>query len=234
MNVIVIAKSPVPGLVKTRLCPPCSSAQAAAIAEAALTDTLATVARLPHVQRVLALDGEPGDWIPSGFEVVPQEGTTLNERLDAAFMRAGAPALLIGMDTPQVRTAHLVNAIRTLHDPGVDAILGDAFDGGWWITGFGRYVPGAFDDVLMSTPYTADLQRMRFRQLGLRCAPVPPLQDVDTFPDALRVATSIPESRFATRVREVRSRQLAERRGLRRPRHIESELMALSDETVRR
>src|SRR4029453_10639579 len=84
-TLIVIAKAPVPGRVKTRLCPPCTPAQAAALAEASLRDTLAAAARCGASRRVVALDGAPGSWLPDGFEVIPQRGSGLAERLSAAF-----------------------------------------------------------------------------------------------------------------------------------------------------
>ena len=59
-QVVVIAKEPVPGRVKTRLTPPFTPEEAAALAEAALTDTLAAVAETTVARRVLALDGTPG------------------------------------------------------------------------------------------------------------------------------------------------------------------------------
>ena len=74
-TLLVIAKQPVPGRVKTRLVPPCTYEQAAALAEAALADTLRTAATVPARRRVLVLDGEPGPWLPPGYDIVPQ-GTT--------------------------------------------------------------------------------------------------------------------------------------------------------------
>lgn len=72
---IVMAKAPVPGRVKTRLCPPLSPDEAAAVAEAALSDTCEAVSRCSADRLVVALDGAPGAWLPPGFEVVPQRGT---------------------------------------------------------------------------------------------------------------------------------------------------------------
>ena len=60
VNLLVMAKAPVAGRVKTRLCPPCTPAEAAAIAEAALADTLDAVAACGAGRRIVALDGEPG------------------------------------------------------------------------------------------------------------------------------------------------------------------------------
>ena len=64
-----MAKEPVPGRVKTRLVPPCTPRQAAALAEAALADTLHTVLAAPARRRVLVLEGEPGPWLPAGFDM---------------------------------------------------------------------------------------------------------------------------------------------------------------------
>ena len=95
-TVVVIAKEPVAGRVKTRCTPPCSPSQAAALATAALAETLSAIAAVAGVRRVLALDGRPGCWLPDGFEVIGQRGDGLGERLDRAFADVGAPALLVG------------------------------------------------------------------------------------------------------------------------------------------
>ncbi|GAB2471058.1 hypothetical protein GCM10027162_78090 [Streptomyces incanus] len=70
-TLLVIAKEPRPGRVKTRLTPPFTPGQAAELAEAALADTLHAVAATPAARRVLVLDGAPGPWLPPGFDVVP-------------------------------------------------------------------------------------------------------------------------------------------------------------------
>ncbi|NEA25616.1 glycosyltransferase, partial [Actinomadura bangladeshensis] len=83
-DLIVIAKEPVPGRVKTRLTPAYTPCEAAALAEASLHDTLTAVAAAPAGRRTLALDGAPGPWLPGGFTVIAQRGTGLDERLAAA------------------------------------------------------------------------------------------------------------------------------------------------------
>jgi uncharacterized protein len=200
---IVIAKAPAPGRVKTRLCPPCSPWQAAAIAEAALLDTLDAVASTPTPTRALVLDGEPGCWVPDGFDVHPQASGGLDARLACAFDAVGGPALLVGMDTPQLDAELLDASLASLATPGTEAVLGAAADGGYWAIGLRRPRPEVFHGVPMSTPWTGRAQRQRLRRLGISWAELPSLRDVDTFEDALRVADACPESRFAGAVKSV-------------------------------
>ena len=195
-SLLVIAKAPVPGRVKTRLCPPCSPAEAAELAAAALADTLAAGARSRRARRrVLVLDGDPGGWIPHGFDVVPQRGDGLAERLAAAFADACGPAFLIGMDTPQVTPALIDAGLAALER--ADAVLGVALDGGYWGIGLRRPDPAAFRGVPMSEPTTAAVQRARLAELHLCTAVLPPLRDVDSIADARAVAAEAPAGRFA-------------------------------------
>lgn len=194
---IVLAKAPAPGRSKTRLCPPCTPQQAAQLAEAALSDTLAAVAGVPVRRRVLVLDGPAGCWLPSGFEVIPQRSGGLDARLAGAFEDVGGPALLVGMDTPQLTAATLGAALDALAEPGVDAVLGAARDGGYWCVGLRGQRRDAFLGVPMSTPVTGAAQRARLSSLGLRVRELPPLRDVDRIEDARAVAREAPHTRFA-------------------------------------
>jgi uncharacterized protein len=200
MHLIVIAKAPIPGRVKTRLCPPCSPEQAASIAEASIADTLETVISVPGVRPVVALDGAAGDRIPERVAVVAQRGDGLAERIAAAFDDVGGPSLLIGMDTPHVTVAGLADACERLAAPGVDAVLGPAVDGGWWALGLREPDPRVLLGVPMSSDHTLERQRARLRSSGRRVDELPTMRDVDTACDALVVASSIPGSRFALAV----------------------------------
>ena len=194
---IVIAKEPAPGRSKTRLSPPLTAEAAADLAAASLADTLAAAATCPARRRVLALDGAPGDWVPPGFEVIPQRGAGLDERLASAFADVAETALLIGMDTPQVTPALLAAGLRALMRPGTDAVLGPALDGGYWAVGLRRSRRELFLGVPMSSPSTFDAQLARLRGAGLRVRLLPPLRDVDLIEDARAVAGMAPASRFA-------------------------------------
>ena len=201
MNLIVIAKAPVPGRSKTRLCPPCTPEQAARLAQAALADTLRAVAATPADRRVVVLDGEPGAWLPACCEVVVQRGGGLDERLANAFEDVGGPALLIGMDTPQVTSELLSGALRLL--TRADAVLGLALDGGFWALGLRRPEPSLMIGVPMSTEHTGRRQRARLRAAGLHVRMLPALRDVDRIEDARAVAAQVPGGRFARTLEDV-------------------------------
>jgi hypothetical protein len=200
LALLVIAKEPRPGFAKTRLTPPCTAEQAAVIAEAALADTLEAVAAVPAGRHVLALDGEPGSWLPPGFEIVAQQGAGLADRLGHAFTQVDGPALLVGMDTPQVSSAQLADAARRLLRPGTDAVLGPAADGGFWSIGLMTPDASVFEGVPMSAPDTGERQLARLRHLGLRTGVLATLRDVDHLADAIAVAAEAPGGRFAAAV----------------------------------
>ena len=202
-TLLVIAKQPVPGKVKTRLVPPCSYEQAASLAEAALADTLRAAALVPARRRVLVLDGRPGPWLPPGFDVVPQCGGPLDERLAHAFAAVSGPALLIGMDTPQVTPGLLAVDWTAADGTAADAVFGPAADGGFWALGLREPDPDLLRGVPMSTASTGAVQRARLVAAGLRVADLPELRDVDTAADAVLVARQAPRGRFAARVREL-------------------------------
>ncbi|GAA4205805.1 TIGR04282 family arsenosugar biosynthesis glycosyltransferase [Actinocatenispora rupis] len=203
-QLLVVAKAPVPGRVKTRLCPPATPEQAARIAAAALADTLDAVAATPAARRVLVLDGA-GVPVPPGVTVLPQRGTGLADRLAHAYAdsaRPGTASLLIGMDTPQVDPGLLTAAIDRLST--VDAVLGAAEDGGWWALGLRDPAYGAaLRGVPMSTDRTGARTADALRRTGLRVSDLPVLRDVDTAADARTVAAALGSragSRFAAAV----------------------------------
>lgn len=198
VTLLVVVKTPVPGRVKTRLCPPLTPAQAADVAAAAIEDTVAAVRLVPVAERVLVVDG---DLRVDGFDAVPQVDGPFDVRLAAAFDDAatrGRPALLIGMDTPQITSSVIESACRELLH--TDAVLGLAEDGGWWALGL-RHPDGALlRGIATSRDDTGARQAQRLRDAGLRVLDLAVLRDVDTMEDAVAVATTAPHSRFAITV----------------------------------
>lgn len=200
VQVLVLAKQPLAGRVKTRLSPPFSPQGAADVAEAALLDTLETVRAVDVARRVLVLDGA---YPAPGFDVQPQRGGPMDQRLAAAFddAAAGAPGLatlLVGMDTPQLTPALLARAVADLAVHA--AVLGLAPDGGWWALGLRRPDGALLAGVPTSRDDTGARQRARLRAAGLDPHLLPELRDVDTVADARAVAVLAPYGRFAAAV----------------------------------
>jgi glycosyltransferase A (GT-A) superfamily protein (DUF2064 family) len=214
MIILVVAKAPVPGLAKTRLCPPATPQQAAGIAAAALLDTLDAVQAVPDASVVVAFTGDltqaaRRDELEESLRrtsMISQRGPDFRHRLanahaDVARAWPGMPVLQIGMDTPQITPALLTAAADRLQD--VDAVLGRAADGGWWALGLRDPLEA---DVLRTVPMsqadTGDLTYAALRHL--RIGDLPVLSDVDTMDDAARVAAQVPHGRFAQLVVGVR------------------------------
>jgi glycosyltransferase A (GT-A) superfamily protein (DUF2064 family) len=203
LHLLVLAKSPVPGRVKTRLCPPLSARAAADIAEAALADTFHAVAGCSADVKIVALDGRPGPWIPEGFRVVPQCDGGLEDRLAHAWLatrdHSGGWGIQIGMDTPQVTASELDALLDLLGNEDPErALLGPAADGGWWVIG----LPGSdprrvFSGVPMSTSHTGADQLDRLRVLGLAPRVVHTRRDIDTASGLALVAARHPHTRTA-------------------------------------
>ncbi|MEQ3551081.1 DUF2064 domain-containing protein [Pseudonocardia nematodicida] len=210
VTTVVLAKAPVPGRAKTRLCPPATPEQAAALASALLLDTLDAATAVPG-GTVVALTGDLADAVGSaeltarlaGVDVVAQRGDGLAARIaaahaDAAALHPGRPTQQIGMDTPQAGPAVLARCADRLADPGVDAVLGPATDGGWWVLGLrDPSAASALAGVPMSCEDTGERTLAALWAAGLRVAPAQTLTDVDTAADALAVAREVPGSRFA-------------------------------------
>ncbi len=197
--VVVLAKEPVPGRVKTRLTSAYTPAEAAELAAAALADTLDVVASWPGARPLCVLAGQPGPWLPAGVPVRAQAagglGTRIAAAMHAAFDLLGGPVLLVGMDTPQLTHEHLDAAVAALRSH--DAVLGPAVDGGWWLLGLRAPQDAAITGVPTSRSDTGARQRAALLAAGLTVADLPPLVDVDTPADAATVAAAVPAGRFA-------------------------------------
>ncbi|MBK8460424.1 MAG: DUF2064 domain-containing protein [Micropruina sp.] len=201
---LIMAKAPIPGQVKTRLTPPFTAHQAAALAAAALLDTLdacRTAARLQGADLALALSGDLAqaleeDSIRSalvGVRLLLQRGEGLAARLTAAHADAAGDSgatLQIGMDTPQVRPEVLAAGLaRVTSADGPDAVLGLAEDGGWWALGLRRAgAARCLLPVVMSTSQTGSDTLAALRREQHRVELLPTLRDVDTAEDVHQVA----------------------------------------------
>jgi glycosyltransferase A (GT-A) superfamily protein (DUF2064 family) len=215
LGLLVLAKAPEAGRVKTRLCPPLTPYEAADLAAAALLDTLEAAAGVPGARAVVALTGRMAAAARAGelaaaLCAVPtpaQRGPDLGHRIAAAHHAAarllpGRPVLQLGMDTPQAGPALLTEAAAPLRRLGrLDALVGLATDGGWWALGLRDPLnAAAIAGVPTSRADTGERTVRALRAAGLRVGLLPVLTDVDTAADAVAVAGAAPSTRFAAAV----------------------------------
>jgi hypothetical protein len=211
--VLLVAKAPVPGLVKTRLGAVLGDNVAASLAAAALMDTLELCeAVYPHRDaRHVALAGDlcaaaMGVDIAErlgGWTVHPQRGDGFADRLASAHTDvlavAGVPVVQLGMDTPHLLPAELAEVAARV-GTGNDAVLGRAEDGGWWVLAVTQpQFAEALRGVEMSTATTYFDTLSALRAAGARVADATVLRDVDTVQDADAAARTAPHTRFARR-----------------------------------
>jgi len=198
LHLTVIAKQPIAGKVKTRLCPPLTPEQAAQIAAACLRDTFEAVRvfveQSSDVRAVALIDGEPGGWLPDGFDVAHQRGEGLGERLANGFADLG-PGVIIGMDTPSAgrHFAASFDAVRSSRDA-----IGMTHDGGYWGIGLATVDRAVFHDVAMSTDRTGSDQLAQLRALGRDPVVLPTIRDLDHFDDIAPIVADLPGSHLAS------------------------------------
>lgn len=191
-RLVVFAKQPVPGAVKTRFTPPFSSAEAAAFYEAMLADVLevsADFARANRVEAVLAVHparavGEMAHAAPPPFRAVAQHGLSLAERMAWAVAESGAagtwPVLLRGSDSPTLSLGAIEAAHAALAD--ADVVLAPDRDGGYSLIGVRCPAPGLFDHAMSTTSVASDTAANAHR-LGLSCLTLEPSSDLDHVED---------------------------------------------------
>jgi rSAM/selenodomain-associated transferase 1 len=188
-TVILMAKAPVPGAVKTRLCPPLTPAGAARLYDRLLRDTASRIRSVDRVRR-MAFHDPPGasDFFRSapfrGFEARPQRGADLGERMSRAaaeaFAEGAGRVAIVGADCPDMTASRIAMAFRELRD-GADAAFGPATDGGFYLAAF-REPPGALfgRGIAWGTGTVMAAVAARCRLRGMAWSLLPEARDVDT------------------------------------------------------
>ncbi|MBM4302085.1 MAG: glycosyltransferase [Deltaproteobacteria bacterium] len=191
---IIFAKEPRPGQVKTRLSPPLSPEEAAQLYHSFLLDILEEMARVPEMRLAvgfspLKAQGFFRGLAPPGTDLFPQEGADLGERMARAIARGFAadfgPVVLRGSDIPDLPAAVVSEAREVLAAGQAQVVLGPCPDGGYYLVGLTEPQPPLFQGPAWSSrTVLADTLRLA-RQLGLRVHLLPPWPDIDTY-DNLR------------------------------------------------
>ena len=193
--IAAMAKVPVAGEVKTRLCPPLRAEEAARLARCFVQDRVEQLADLPACDRLVAYvpperDAELRALVP-GVRLVPQVGADLGMRMDrllSDLLAEGyAGAVAVGTDTPTLPTAYLADACRALAAGQADVVLGPAEDGGYYLIGLGAPAPELFVDVEWGTSTVYRTTLGRAHALGRRTIVLPVWFDVDRGRDLARL-----------------------------------------------
>jgi len=195
-GLIVMAKEPVPGAVKTRLCPPYTFDEAAELYRCFLLDTFDLVRRLREVAVIVAYSPLGAEeafraLAPNAFELLSQRGHDLGERLNRAFEQLFSlgyePVVAIGADSPTLPLDYIERAFELLARGENDLIMGPSTDGGYYLIGMKAPHPSLFLGLVMGTETVLSETLERARQGRLRVGLLPPWYDVDSWDDLERL-----------------------------------------------
>ena len=194
-----MAKEPLAGQVKTRLCPPLSPDEASELYRCFLLDKIKQVRAVAGAQPVVAFAPEDCREIfrtlAPDFSLLPQQGPDLGSRLAGILERllasSRAGALAIDGDTPTLPTALLQQAVDALTDPGIDVVVGPTEDGGYYLIGLRAPRPELFVEMPWSTSAVLRETTTRAERRGLRLVQLPSWHDVDTPEDLDRLRAEL-------------------------------------------
>ncbi|MDF0677052.1 MAG: TIGR04282 family arsenosugar biosynthesis glycosyltransferase [Nitrospira sp.] len=193
---VIFAKAPIPGQVKTRLCPPLTPDEAATLHGSFVIDTLerikvaASKLKLP-LDRYLACAPSATHVFfkimeeRQSVKLLDQIGDNLGARMNQAFKTLFAQGyrqvMLMGTDVPTLPLDHVKQALTSLENH--DLVLGPAFDGGYYLIGLKRMAPELFVDIPWSTDQVLRLTQKKAAEIGLKVSLISPWRDVDTLAD---------------------------------------------------
>ena len=197
-SLVIMAKKPIVGSTKTRLCPPLLHHQASALYEALLLDTIALGTELKGVDLAIAVT--PSD-SSNYFQTItppdalllpvdcPDIGSCLSQVLEKLINKGYKKAFAINSDGPSLPPDYLHQAVRSLDDR--DLVLGPSEDGGYYLVGVKRHLPDVFIGITWSTSLVLSQTLSKASNLGLRVALLPEWYDIDTWEDFMRLEAEL-------------------------------------------
>lgn len=192
----IFAKTPLPGLVKTRMTPPLSPEAGAHLYRCMLLDTVARTRNLP-VDVFIFYEGDERFFREAapGLPLIRQHQGCLGIRLEGAFAALASlgyrARAVIGTDAPDLPLSFVQEAFRVL-EAGSDVVFGPAEDGGYYLVALRGGHGDLFRDIPWSGAHVLERSLERAREAGLAAALLQPWYDVDDFDDLSRPGLSDP------------------------------------------
>lgn len=191
---VVVAKTPLPGEVKTRLLTKLTPEEATDLYSCFIRDRIREIGRLQGVDLAIAYTPEASKayfarFLSNGFQLFPQQGRDLGERLHNIFVRKlgqGYQAVcIIDSDTPDLPRSLVAQAFQWLAEDAADAVFGPCEDGGYYLVGLRQAHSALFADIPWSTAQVLPLSLQKAAAIGLRTRLLPQWNDLDTVDDLL-------------------------------------------------
>ena len=196
--IVVMAKQPVVGKTKTRLCPPFTPEEAANLFEALMRDTIYLTSQVPNAQTAVAIS-PPGSEAyfqsitPSNTRLLSVEGrdigVCLAKSFELLFQQGYKKIIAFNADGPTLPLDYLVKTLEYLDQH--DVVLGPSDDGGYYLIGLKKLNWILFKDINWSTNQVFEQTKLKVKQAGLSLAETPPWYDVDTDPDFKRLVKDL-------------------------------------------
>ncbi len=189
---IIFARQPASGKVKTRLTPALSPTRASQLYHCMLADTINRFESLEGVDRILFYTG--GEDAESYFRNLwpdlrlrPQKGADLGSRIEEAFSLVFASgyrsAAIIGTDSPDLPVSFVIDAFRLLSDGNTEAVFGPAEDGGYYLLAVKRVYSDLFHEISWGSGQVLRESLEKAESMGIRVSKLPMWADVDTSED---------------------------------------------------
>jgi uncharacterized protein len=192
--VVIVAKEPIPGKVKTRLSPEISSVDAAGLYRCFLLDRLKGIGALTGVDRGVAYTPEEAGGSFSampldGFDLFPQRGADLGERLNNIFLdklAMGYDAVsIVDSDSPDLPNSLITESLQLLLSKQAEVVFGPCYDGGYYLVGMRKPHPELFRNIPWSTARVLSLSLEKSRKSGINVKLLSFWNDLDTIEDLL-------------------------------------------------
>lgn len=194
---LVFAKAPIAGKVKTRLQSHCTAEQAAEIAGILLERTLHKVCAfwpgtvlistwLDHAHPTLLALSELYQ-----VDIVTQVSGDLGTKMRESFSLYGYPMAIIGSDAPHIQVRSLVNAHQLL--AAGKSVIGPSQDGGYYFIGLSQMADGLFEGPEWGKDTVFSTTLSNSKSIGLKLQSLDSLQDIDTWDDLIAARTELPE-----------------------------------------